>query len=474
MQWEWVVLGLIVLAVCAAAVQGIRKRLKQLRLGRIQRLAKNGEDERLLAMLNDRDWEIRWEAGRAMRRMGGRALQLLIGALGAEEPHVRDAAVDTLDGLKDERLVAPLLKILRKERERSSIGDSAWVALLNVGDAATGRLVRAVKRWPKDVLRPYNVREALERITGQSFNEDAEWVDWWNLYYGDQEDTGRARSRESAKKTKKKAARKKAARKKGVRKTAVEKTDQIAEFIGALEPDIAEGRFRLCVEPEKCYQAVDELTRIGGPAIPRLCRLLSKSSFAHLALGRIGGDRAFKVLRNELQADAWERTAAAAEALGIVGNPAALEDLRYPRFADIAEVDRAARKAVARLELAREGDKAFDVNESEPYSQISEIWELLRDILKDEARTRSAIQWWQNMCSMMAELPFKDTSQRGHAWLMLGVIINELRLKTYRFFEASEVSPEALDCLRKCIELAPDESFSHAARQLLDRAPSTG
>jgi hypothetical protein len=94
------------------------------------------------------------------------------------------------------------------------------------------------------------------------------------------------------------------------------------DLIGKLMKDIARGvpassmpSFMRAPDVE----AAIALSALGEPAVAVLIEALLQTSYAHMALGHIGGQRAFAALCAELRAGNWQRREAAAKALGRYG-----------------------------------------------------------------------------------------------------------------------------------------------------------
>jgi hypothetical protein len=257
--------------------------------------------------------------------------------------------------------------------------------------------------------------------------------------------------------------------------------DGIKRFAGALEPDIREGRFGLC-DSEKCYEAVEELGKIGDAAIPYIVKLLPVSSFAHSALARIRGDRVLQILCQELNSPSWERKAAAAQALGQMGDAHALEPLKSAQVAiascDVITVHRAVERAISHLERAQ-GDTFFCVDKEDPYGCVQKIWDENRAIVLDKAARQKAIEWYRCFVGTMPELQFRSDFDRAHTWFCLGVIIFRLSNPEPHGLNAMEVDgpcAEAALCLRKSMECLPEKDKHRllAAAAFLRRAEQRG
>lgn len=238
---------------------------------------------------------------------------------------------------------------------------------------------------------------------------------------------------------------------------------RVQELVSALEPDIAEGRFGICDDFEKCLAAVDKIAEIGEGAIPNVVKRLPVSSFAHAALAQIGGDRVFQILCQELNSSAWERITAAAQALGQMGDARALGPLKAARSAiawcDVINVHTAVDQAISSLERAQ-GDSFFSLDRTNPYGQVKKMWDETRQIVRDEAAREKAIAWYRGFVSAMPDLSFQSDFERAHTWFCLGVIAFRLLHPEPNGLNALQVDGPCEDaalCLRKCVEILPEE-----------------
>jgi hypothetical protein len=228
---------------------------------------------------------------------------------------------------------------------------------------------------------------------------------------------------------------------------------RVAELVAALEPDILAGGDSDITG--RSSKAAVELSGIGKPAVQPLIQALFRSSYAHFALGLIGGETAFQALCAELQTGNWRRIEAAAKALGRIGDPRALELLKPHVATRSAEVYQAVSTAIASIERAQLGEERWlQVDRVNPHGQLRRVWSQFDQIRKDPSVREGAIQWYREFVAAMPELSFGSDDERGVAWGMLGTLI-------YYFLHPQETSifekcPEAAYCYERCLEYTPD------------------
>lgn len=228
---------------------------------------------------------------------------------------------------------------------------------------------------------------------------------------------------------------------------------RIAELITTLEPDIQTGMDSDITG--RSSKAAVELSKFGESAVEPLIQALPRSSYAHFALGLIGGERALQALCRELQTGNWRRVEAAAKALGRIGDPRALELLKPFTATTSAEVHQAVTTAIASIERAQIGEERWlQVDRSNPYDQVKRVWSQFREIRDDPSLREGAIQWHRDFVAAMPELSFGSDEQRGDTWAMLGTLI-------FYFLNPEETMiygqcPEAAYCYEQCLKYTPD------------------
>lgn len=116
--------------------------------------------------------------------------------------------------------------------------------------------------------------------------------------------------------------------------------------------DLLGRRGREGLAPDNRSAAIQALGQIGDPAAVEILvdELEISPAYAAAALGRIGERRATEPLISVLQHDSWSARSAAAEALGRLGDPNAIDALREMENDPRPEVQRAAEAALAKLE----------------------------------------------------------------------------------------------------------------------------
>jgi len=227
----------------------------------------------------------------------------------------------------------------------------------------------------------------------------------------------------------------------------------IAELIAALEPDIQTGMDADITG--RSSEAAIELSKFGEPAVEPLIQALSRSSYAHFALGLIGGERAFQSLCRELQTDNWRRVEAAAKAIGRIGDPRALELLKPHTATRIAEVHRAVTTAIASIKRTQTSEEQrLQIDRNNPYDQIKRVWSQFDEIKYDKSLRDHAIQWHRDFVAALPELNLGSDEERGHTWAMLGTLI-------FYFLNPQKATitgkcPEAGHCYEQCLKYTPD------------------
>jgi len=200
------------------------------------------------------------------------------------------------------------------------------------------------------------------------------------------------------------------------------------------------------------------LAGMGALAVEPLIAMLPRSTDAHLALGRIGGERAYQALVAELQAGNWRRVAAAARALGTMGDNRAVR-LLEPLLDDPgAEVHRAVTEALARLgrpaAAAAAPGAPPQVDRSDPYAQVKRVWVDLNADRTHPQRLPARIAWHRAFVAAMPTLPFDSDRERGHTWAMLGTLIYY-----YENPDRSTIDrpcPQAAHCYAECLKYTPE------------------
>ncbi len=127
--------------------------------------------------LDGERWRI--EAEDALVRMGEKAVDVLVGALGHANPQVRFHSVRALARLRVRRSVPALVGRLADGENNHAVAIAAEKALVDFGADAVGALLDVARSGPEGV-RPRAVR-ALGRIPGapvDAFRELARSADW--------------------------------------------------------------------------------------------------------------------------------------------------------------------------------------------------------------------------------------------------------------------------------------------------------
>jgi len=208
------------------------------------------------------------------------------------------------------------------------------------------------------------------------------------------------------------------------------KSVRVSELVNKLEKDILhDGDSDIT---GRSVEAAIDLSKIGKPAIHVLIEALPQTSYAHLALGFIGGERALNVLLNELQSSSWRRVAAASKALGKIGDSRALEPLKQVLTSQlgrsIAEVNQAASYAISEIEKKQRGPGWLSVDRERPFDQVLMFSSQLQELLREHSQREAVIAWWKEFVEVMPNmsfdgLPYPPNEAKGRTWSMLAVII---------------------------------------------------
>jgi hypothetical protein len=227
-------------------------------------------------------------------------------------------------------------------------------------------------------------------------------------------------------------------------------SDRVAQLVAKLNRDIEKD-----IDDElgsTSADAAQELVKIGQTAVGPLIAALPRTSWAHYALGQIGGEQAVQSLCRELETRSWRRVQAAADALGRIGDPSALQPLHAHDGTCIAEIHQAVTWAIAQIERRQIGeDRLFAVDHAEPARQVDRLWALQRNLRQDAADR--FIQWHQEFVTAMPDLAFDSDATRGRVWGMLGIMIYYLRNPKTSVITLG--CPEAAYCFEQCLQSTP-------------------
>lgn len=225
------------------------------------------------------------------------------------------------------------------------------------------------------------------------------------------------------------------------------------DLIAELKPDIQTG------QPDITAQSHDpamELSKIGEPAVEPLIEALPRSSWAHYALGLIGGEKAFQALSKELQTGNRLRVRAAAAALGSMGDPRAIEPLKRvkTRMERDPEVYRVIEKVISEIERVQIGEERWlQVDREKPFAQVCRVFDMLGEMQFNAALRERATQWQREFVAAMPELKFKSKREKAQAWELLGTII--FYLLNPRLTSLNVKCPEAAHCYEQSLKLRP-------------------
>jgi hypothetical protein len=123
----------------------------------------------LIALLDDRNFDVQWRAARALGTMGAEATPSLIHALNHLSINTRLGAIEALGAIKDPRSIDPLAALLAS-------GESAelrWAAALALGEIGEKAGVRHLAKSLHDEDRyvRYGAAKALEQLGWQPEND---------------------------------------------------------------------------------------------------------------------------------------------------------------------------------------------------------------------------------------------------------------------------------------------------------------
>lgn len=205
---------------------------------------------------------------------------------------------------------------------------------------------------------------------------------------------------------------------------------RVIELVNKLEKDILhDGDSDIT---GRSAEVATVLSKIGEPAIDVLIGALPQTSYAHLALGLIGGERALSVLIDELQNSSWRRVAAASKALGKTGDLRASEPLKQVLTSQlgrtIAEVNQVTSWAISEIEKKQRGSDWLSVDRENPFDQVNMVSNQLQEFLRDTSQREAAIAWWTEFVEVVPDMSFDGLSYspneaKGRTWSMLAVII---------------------------------------------------
>lgn len=155
----------------------------------VRLVAKSGDEsffDRLVLLLKDPDWNVRYDVVWALYRIGGRnAVPYLIGALKDKGYHVVFATARLLGFLEDPAAVNPLIGVLNSGHFRVR-RNAAW-ALSKLGDRRAVPPLIKLLRDPHSEVREW-VQNSLFTLTGQNFGADAhKWEQWYGSQGGNNE-----------------------------------------------------------------------------------------------------------------------------------------------------------------------------------------------------------------------------------------------------------------------------------------------
>lgn len=232
-------------------------------------------------------------------------------------------------------------------------------------------------------------------------------------------------------------------------------SNEITDLIADLYEDIETG-LNPFSSSECSLDAATKLAAIGESAVDALAAALPRTSYAHVTLGMIGGEAAFKALCSELDTGNWRRIAAAARALAEIGDIRALDFLRPHAESNVWELANAIATAMAQIERTSAGAEHFKVDRDNPYDQVLGMWNDLTSIQHDDALRSEAIKWYHRFIEALPQLRFSSNEQKGDAFAMLGTVIYYLLHPDHSDFY--DRCPEAAFCYEQCLKFNPQRT----------------
>ena len=198
----------------------------------------------------------------------------------------------------------------------------------------------------------------------------------------------------------------------------------VGALIAALGRELAAEPPR--ADPRAAGRALDALCRIGEPALVPLIEALRQTTYAHKALARIGGERAFLALCAELDSDDPYRAIAAADALARIGDPRALPALKRHRWNRDHDVRAAVHEAATTIHTAHREmaqGRWFAVDAKQPCEQVRRVRWQLPHIVHDPPLRQRALRWHHDFCAAMPTMAFASDAERADTWHQLGTLI---------------------------------------------------
>lgn len=234
------------------------------------------------------------------------------------------------------------------------------------------------------------------------------------------------------------------------------KKREIKKLIQQFDQDVNSDRVML-VAPKRIE--AKKAAEYGEEAVEYLKEALEVSTDAHYALGIIGGDKAFKVLVDELQSYNRKRVNAAATALANMGDMRAIEHIKGSRL-DAAR----AGDLIAFIKEKNDVSLDDDIDTDSPLEQLKEKWTEFMSLkgslsiaggYKYKEQQKQALAWLSKYKERMETLAFDSTDEKLHAWRMLGILIYYLNNPDDTSFYNE--CDDAADCFERYLSIKPDE-----------------
>ena len=315
----------------------------------------------LVTALKDPVADVRRAAAEALGRASPspapeHIVNTLLPLLNDDAPHVRAASAQALGQLKASQAVIPLMHLLQEDKSYTVRGKAAH-ALADIGDKqAVPALLKALEDhiitvqfastlallslgnaqgWSKvhEFTKPKNNNFHLEIIQALAEYSDPRAIRPLLTLQRDASvpDSLRAQASKTL----------------NALEISSPQAKQILHKLSALEEDIL-ARKDTDIDGRSTKAAL-ALVKMGPLAVDPLIVTLPRSTYAHFALGLLGGERAFQALCEELQSKDWMRITAAAKALQQIGDSRAIPALVPLQNSSSAEVYQAVTTALAAL-----------------------------------------------------------------------------------------------------------------------------
>jgi len=232
---------------------------------------------------------------------------------------------------------------------------------------------------------------------------------------------------------------------------------KIKKLVSKFNDDIKNSRPMLGI-PQRTE--AKEAAKYGEKAIEYIKPALSVSTDAHYALGLIGGDKAFNVLVEELEAYDPKRVNSAATALANMGDMRAIQYIKNSSLDSMRVGD-----LISFIKKKNDVSLNDDIDANNPLGQLKEKWTEFNGLKVNlslgsahryRGQQKEALEFLNRYKDQMETLNFSSTNDKLHAWRMLGILLYYLNNPDDNGFYSK--CEEAEYCFRKYLEIKPDEA----------------